>query len=107
MRPGSGGQGVGRHGPVHRGGVAYRSPSVAQQFGRGPLPGADTRRELRGFDRSGAGRAVSQQPDRPLGQQPRITTSPGVTKAEPPRQTASPTPQPRVATSPGVTKAEP
>ena len=107
MPPGSGGQGIWRHDPVHRGGVAYRSPSVAQQFGRGPLPGADTRRELRGFDRSGAGRVVSQQADRPLGQQPRITTSPGVTKAEPPRQTASPTPQPRVATSPGVAKAEP
>ena len=107
MPPGTGGQGIWRHDPVHRGGVAYRSPSVAQQFGRGPLPGADTRRDLRGFDRSGAGRVVSQQPDRPLGQQLRIAGSPSVTKAEPPRQTVGPTQQPRVATSPGVTKAEP
>ena len=107
MPPGTGGQGIWRHDPVHRGGVAYRSPSVAQQFGRGPLPGADTRRDLRGFDRSGAGRVVSQQPDRPLGQQLRIAGSPSVTKAEPPRQTIGPTQQPRVATSPGVTKAEP
>ena len=107
MPPGSGGQGIWRHDPVHRGGVAYRSPSVAQQFGRGPLPGADTRRESRGFDRSGAGRVVSQQPDRPLGQQPRVTGSPGVTKAEPPRQTVGSVQQPRVTTSPAVTKAEP
>jgi hypothetical protein len=71
------GQGMWRHDPVHRGGVAYRSPPVAQQFGRGPLPGADARRELRGFDRSGAGRVVAQRPDRPVVQQPRVTTSPG------------------------------
>ena len=104
---GSGGQGMWRHDPVHRGGVAYRSPTVAQQFGRGPLPGADARRDLRGFDRSGAGRVVAQRPDRPVVQQPRVATSPGVTKAEPPRQSTGPVQQPRVATSPGVTKAEP
>jgi uncharacterized membrane protein YgcG len=98
---GSGGQGMWRHDPVHRGGVAYRSPSVAQQFGRGPLPGADARRDLRGFDRGGAGRVVAQRPNPPAVQQPRVTTSPGVTKAEPPRQPAGPAQQPRVATSPG------
>ena len=74
---GSGGQGMWRHDPVHRGGVAYRSPSVAQQFGRGPLPGADARRDLRGFDRSGTGRVVAQRPDRPAMQQPRVAASPG------------------------------
>jgi hypothetical protein len=104
---GSGGQGMWRHDPVHRGGVAYRSPAVAQQFGRGPLPGADARRDLRGFDRGGAGGAIAQQPNRPVVQQPRVTPSPGVTKAEPPRQPAGPVQQPRVAPSPGVTKAEP
>ncbi|MCX5909014.1 MAG: DUF3300 domain-containing protein, partial [Deltaproteobacteria bacterium] len=86
----SGGQGMWRHDPVHRGGVAYRSPSVAQQFGRGPLPRADARRDLRGFDRSGAGRVVAQGPNPPPMQQPRVTTSPRVTKAQPPRQPASP-----------------
>jgi hypothetical protein len=104
---GSGGQGMWRHDPVHRGGVAYRSPSVAHQFGRGPLPGADARRDLRGFDRGGAGRVVPQRPDRPVVQQPRVTASPGLTKAEPPRQPAGPMQQPRVTTGPGVTKAEP
>jgi len=98
---GSDGQGMWRHDPVHRGGVAYRSPSVAQQFGRGPLPGVDARRDLRGFDRSGTGRVVAQQPDRPVVQQPRVTTSPGITKAEPSRQPAGPVQQPRIATSPG------
>jgi len=104
---GSGGQGMWRHDPVHRGGVAYRSPSVAQQFGRGPLPGADARRDLRGFDRSGTGRVVAQRPGRPVVQQPQVATSPGVTKAEPPRQPAGPVQQPRVTARPGVTKAEP
>ena len=104
---GGGGQGMWRHDPVHRGGVAYRSPTVAHQFGRGPLPGADSRRDLRGFDRSGAGRIGAQRPDRPGVQQPRAATSPGITKAEPPRQTAAPAQQPRATTSPGLTKAEP
>lgn len=104
---GSGGQGMWRHDPVHRGGVAYRSPSVAQQFGRGPLPGADARRDLRGFDRGGAGRFVAQRPDRPAVQQPRVTTSPNLPRVEPPRKPSSPVQQPRVTTSPRVTKAEP
>jgi hypothetical protein len=103
---GSGGHGEWRHDPVHRGGVAYRSPSVAHQFGRGPLPGADARRDLRGFDRGGAGRVVPQRPDRPA-VQPRGATGLGLTKAEPPRQPAGPVQQPRVAAGPGVTKAEP
>jgi hypothetical protein len=96
---GGGGQGMWQHDPVHRGGVAYRSPAVAQQFGRGPLPGADARRDLRGFDRSGVGRVVAQQP--------RVASSPGVTKAEPPRQPAGSVQHPQVPPSPGVTRAEP
>ena len=52
---GSGGQGTWRHDPVHRRGVAYRAPAVAQQYGRGPRPGADTRRDYRGFDQGGTG----------------------------------------------------
>jgi hypothetical protein len=87
---GSGGQGMWRHDPGHRGGVAYRSPSVAQQFGRGPLPGADARRDLREFDRGGTGRYVAQQPNPPAVQKPQVTTSPRVTKAEPPRKPSSP-----------------
>ena len=104
---GSGGQGMWRHDPVHRGGVAYRSPSVAHQFGRGPLPGADARRDLRGFDRGGAGRVVGQRPDRPAVQQPRVAAGPGLTKGEPPKQPSGPVQQPRVTTGPGLTKAEP
>jgi hypothetical protein len=87
---GPGGQGMWRHDPVHRGGVAYRSPSVAQQFGRGPLPGADGRRELRGFDRGGAGRVVAQGLNPPPAQQPRVATSPNVPKVQPPGKPASP-----------------
>ena len=83
---GSGGPGLWRHDPVHRGGVAYRSPSVGQQFGRGPLPGADARRDLRGFDRGGSGGGVAQRPNLPPMQQPRVTASPNVPQAQPPRQ---------------------
>ncbi len=50
------------HDPVHRRGIAYRSPVVAQHYGRGPAPGADTRRDFRGFDRGrAAGPAPKQQ----------------------------------------------
>ena len=104
---GSGGHGMWRHDPFHRGGVAYRSPSVAHRFGRGPLPGADARRDLRGFDRGEAGRVVVQRSDRPAAPPPRVSTSPIVTKAEPRKQPAGPAPPPRVSTRPGVTKAEP
>jgi hypothetical protein len=104
---GSGGQGMWRHDPVHRRGVAYRAPSVAQQFGRGPLPGADARRDLRGYDRGGARRVAVQGPDHPASQQPRVPALPNVPKAEPPRQPASSVQQPRVPTLPNVPKAEP
>jgi hypothetical protein len=83
---GSGGHGMWSHDPVHRRGVAYRAPAVAQQFGRGPLPGADARRDLRGFDRGGARRVAVQGPAHPAPQQPRVTTLP---KPQPPRQPAS------------------
>ena len=85
---GSSGQGTWRHDPVHRQGVAYRAPSVAQQYGRGPRPGADTRRDYRGFE----------QPARhPLSQ----------ARVEPPRQPAAPAQQPRVAPAPAVARPEP
>jgi Protein of unknown function (DUF3300) len=67
---GSNGHGMWSHDPVHRRGVAYRAPAVAQQFGRGPLPGADARRDLRGFDRGGERRVAIQGPAHPAPQQP-------------------------------------
>jgi hypothetical protein len=83
---GTGGHGMWSHDPVHRRGVAYRAPAVAQQFGRGPLPGADARRDLRGFDRGGARRVAVQGPAHPVPQPPRVTTLP---RSQPPRQPAS------------------
>lgn len=53
---GGGGQGAWRHDPAHRGGVAYRTPSVAQQFGRGPCPGpvrVRTSEDLMAVEREG------------------------------------------------------
>ncbi len=67
---GGGGQGAWRHDPAHRGGVAYRSPSVAQQFGRGPRPGATARQEFRGFGGGAPGRAGVQGPARQAPPQP-------------------------------------
>jgi hypothetical protein len=104
VTPGSGGHGMWSHDPVHRRGVAYRAPAVAQQFGRGPLPGADERRDLRGFDPGGARRVAVQGPAHPAPQQPRVTTPP---KSEPPRQPGSSVQQPRVTSIPNVPKAEP
>jgi hypothetical protein len=86
VTPGSGGHGRWSHDPVHRRGVAYRAPAVAQHFGRGPLPGADGRHDLRGFDRGGARRVAVQGPAHPPPQQPRVTPPP---KPQPPRQPAS------------------
>ena len=88
---GSGGQGMWRHDPVHRQGVAYRTPAVAQQYGRGPSPGADTRRDYRGFDRGGPGQVAAPGPNRPAAQQPRVAPSPAVqARPEPPRQPPAP-----------------
>ena len=102
---GSGGQGTWRHDPVHRQGVAYRAPSVAEQYGRGPSPGADTRRDYRGF---GGGQVAVQGAGRPAAQQPRTAAAPaGQTKPEPARQPAARVEQPRVAPAPAVAKPEP
>jgi hypothetical protein len=117
---GSGGQGTWRHDPVHRQGVAYRAPSVAQQYGRGPRPGADTRRDFRGFAGGqvavqGSGRPAapaqarpepSRQPSGPAQQQPRPIPSPQV-KPEPPRQPTAPVEQPRVTPGPAAARPEP
>lgn len=61
---GGGTQGAWRHEPDHRAGVAYRTPSVAQQFGRGPIAGASARQQFRGFQ-PGAGRPGTPAPGRP------------------------------------------
>lgn len=51
--------GVWQHNPAHRRGVNYSSSQLRQQFGKGALPGADARRNFRGFgsqNNLGAGR---------------------------------------------------
>ncbi len=126
---GGGGQGTWRHDPVHRQGVAYRAPSVAEQYGRGPRPGADTRRDFRGFDRGEAG-APGRGPAGPVAQPPRVAPAPPAARPETPRlppgpgrephpapapqvRTEAPRPpsapmqQPRVAPGPAVAKPEP
>src|SRR5271157_974447 len=100
---GSGGQGTWRHDPVHRQGVAYGAPSVAQQYGRGPSPGADTRRDFRGF---GGGQVAVQGAGRPAVQQPRTVPTPEA-KPEPRRETSARVEQPRVTPGPAVAKPEP
>jgi hypothetical protein len=92
---GSGGQGVWTHDPDHRRGVAYRAPAVAQQYNRGPRPGADTRRDYRGFE-----------PNRPPAQQARTAPGPNQARPEPPRQPTAPMPQPRVPAGPGQPRPE-
>lgn len=85
------GQGVWRHDPAHRGGVAYRNASVAQQFGRGPRPGVNTRQEFRGFAGSGTGRVAVQGSNRPASGQPRVAAAPPQARpAAPNRQFSSP-----------------
>jgi hypothetical protein len=86
---GGGGQGAWRHDPAHRGGVAYRTPSVAQQFGRGPLPGASARQDFRGFDGSGAGRVAVQEPARQASPQ-RLAAAPTQARPEASGQPSSP-----------------
>lgn len=39
-----------QHNPSHRKGVAYKDPSVRQQFGQTGTPGADARKNFRGFE---------------------------------------------------------
>ena len=39
-----------RHDPSHRKGVAYRDPGLRQQFGQTGNPGAEARKDFRGFD---------------------------------------------------------
>jgi hypothetical protein len=87
---GGGGRGEWRHDPAHRGGVAYRTPSVAQQFGRGPRPGANARQDFRGFDGGGTGRAAVQGPDRQASVQPRVAAAPVQARPEAPGQLSGP-----------------
>ena len=47
---------VWRHDPGHRKGVAYRDPGLRQQFGQTGNPGADPRKDFRGFDQGGPNR---------------------------------------------------
>ncbi len=64
------GRGAWVHSPAHRKGIAYRDPGMARKFGV-QHPGAETRREFRGFD-GRRDRPVIQTPERPpLVRQPR------------------------------------
>jgi len=100
-------RGTWKHDPVHRQGVAYRTPAVAEKYGRGPRPGADTRRDYRGFEQprgSAAPQARLEPPHgapAPQAQQPRVTPSP-VAKPEPPRVQTPPAQEPRVARPPAA-----
>jgi len=87
---GGGGQGAWKHDPAHRGGVAYRTPSVAQQFGRGPRPGAAARQEFRGFGGGGTGRVAVQGAARQVSPQPRVAAPPVQAGPQAPRQFSSP-----------------
>ncbi|MDO9109189.1 MAG: DUF3300 domain-containing protein [Desulfatirhabdiaceae bacterium] len=49
-----------RHDPTHRKGVAYKDPSVRQQFGQTGTPGADARKSFRGFDQGSLDRPAKQ-----------------------------------------------
>ena len=94
-------EGAWTHDPVHRRGVAYRAPSVAERYGRGLGPGADVRRDFRGFDRTGPGAGrVAQGPVRPGIQQPQASAGPTRARPETARVPSSPVQQPRVATGP-------
>ena len=100
-----GGQGAWTHDPGHRRGVAYRAPSVAERYGRGPGPGADVRRDFRGFDRTGPGAGrVAQGPVRPGIQQPQAPGGPTKARPETARVPSGPVQQPRVATGPEPAK---
>ena len=60
-RQGAAGQGptAWQHDPSHRKGVAYKDPNVRQQFGQTGNPGADARKNFRGFDQ-GTGKTGGQ-----------------------------------------------
>ncbi len=90
MTMGGGGQGAWRHDPAHRRGVAYRTPSVAQQFGRGTRPGVSARRDFRGFDGGGTGRVAMQAPGRQASPQSRIAAGPFQARSGAPRQVSGP-----------------
>lgn len=63
------GQGPGewRHDPTHRKGVAYKDPAVRQQFGQAGTPGAEARKNFRGFDQTGQDRMTDLQGKRTTG----------------------------------------
>jgi hypothetical protein len=98
---GGGGQGAWKHDPAHRRGVAYRTPSVAQQFGRGPRPGASARQDFRGFESSAPGRGAVQGPIRQAPAQQRVAAAPAQ-----PRGAAAPFQQ-RVAAPPAQQRVAP
>ena len=92
-----GGRGVWVHDPDHRRGVAYRTPAIARQFGRGPLPGSEARRSFRGYDRPAPGGVIPQGVSRPVTRQPQVSPRPS---APEPARPITPIPQPRVAPIP-------
>jgi hypothetical protein len=119
-----GGHGAWRHDPVHRQGVGYRVPSVAQQYGRGTRPGVDATRDFTRPERGGTagrrspGHIVVQQnrvapgpvqagrePQMQLPRRPRSEPAPQV-KVELPGQRAVPV-QPRVMPAPSPARPEP
>jgi hypothetical protein len=76
------GQGIWNHDPNHRRGMAYRTPEIAQKFGRGPLPGAENRRVFRGYEGPQPTGRPSPVTHRPETLPPRVTPALGPTRPE-------------------------
>jgi hypothetical protein len=100
---GSGGRGVWTHDPEHRRGVAYRTPAIGRQFGRGTLPGAEARQGFRGYDQPAPGGGSVPRSNRPIVQPPQVTSIPSPARSEPFRAAV---PQPRVTPSPMPARVE-
>lgn len=101
---GTGGRGIWIHDPNHRRGIAYRSPVIARQFGRGPLPGVEARRGFRGYDQTPTRGSFIPRANHPDLPQPRVTTAPNVVRSQPFRQPVLPAQQPQVSPGPGPSR---
>jgi hypothetical protein len=101
------GRGVWVHDPNHRRGVSYRTPAIARQFRRGPLPGADARRSFRGYDRPAVGGGtIPQGISRPSPQQTQGFPRSSAIAPEPVRP-ATPIPQSRITSGQRIARPEP
>jgi hypothetical protein len=72
-----------QHNPIHRRGVAYQNETVRERFGQTARPGAEARRNFRGFPQLGPkteGAGITGQPVAPRGQGlPQLRQPTGIT----------------------------